>query len=1604
MEQFRSSEKIVVTCRLCQQVSFSTEDALIHLKTCHQEELEAVHGSFKAEGDEFVCQSCGRSEKEEHKMLEHSCSGQRSYSTLVELEKSAILTKAAAAVEKTARMKMSAGIERKVFKCTLCEHKSATNSSLKMHYCTNHYKTKLMDQFGKCDRCPFCNIKLSKDIYAQLYHIGVHHNRLQNYMSTEQQDTMKDVGALQVGEEVQDDTPQREAKLIGQKEINLKSVHESKARDECRCFMCGFTTKFKVSMYSHISFSHFKDEILEAFKDHERCPFCEAVFISDKLKVIHIGSGHDCVENFIAKEELEKMASLRTTKKEKSKATLDNLIYKQPEETSYKSKIRKLKKQGNKELQKSNKIKTSEGVSFDKNSTKSGNYKGNKILDSVKIVTPTTVHKDVIPTTLPYLAKDSATQDSATQNTVSQNTGIQNTVTQNTGTQETVTQDPVTIRCCSLCSYKSSQRNRMYIHYGVSHFKDKIQTLLRPDFTCYLCEQRLEREKSLIFHLAVDHSIVEQYLDKQYHIPAEKDKNIEFLIKLTSDRSCDSENQMVLGPDTHQMGSDEQEGNNQKVEAPEEKELVKGKETSSERHIGLENGTADLSPLNMSTEVEASVANTEPTKVPGRNILYCFKCNYTSCRRNNLYSHYSLKHFKAGISSLIKSKTKCPICKKVFPNETKNIVHMGNTHSIVDQFLSKKHQIPESLKKKKEIPARMKEALEVQKQDAVADSTIDKPKKIEMARNSVQEQTANLPNSDKVAKLSTAMATDGDCVNNYCYMCDFAGSKAELSEHYNITHFNKYGKRGKCPACEFTVEGFRKKKRKLVQHLVNEHSNKNESQAENQSEAVEEVARTKVEKNINKTDEELLDNDPVNAVLDSNARNTGAVSGQKAANCSICSFRTKFRSNLYKHYAITHFKQEIISKFGNIRICPYTLCMKPLPVNEIDLVAHIGSAHSYVETFLEEKYHLKKTLSGKSVPTSEFIIENEAMEVYIDRDIDENIDEDASTAEVKEILKTEEEEEEGDCDNELNYFAEIDIEDNMALQSIPKDEGIKEEPQNYSENNILQNCITLEAVSEETSDSDLDDDETTRIAANDIVSAEKRKLDSQISNPQSEEESGDEEITNVEQFLGMFASDLTICTINKSPNNINSPSPKKDKVSKSQSKIRSQKDLSPIFLQKRQKLEELPILPQTTEPQKTKKDNPNIQTSASEIDLGRKKSQTQVPQVHNGSKILETFKTSSPTLPLIDSPIINKNSSNTFTSTTADLHEPKTKSTNNDFFTEETFDGQLCVDPGVKGLEENIEKPGSKALNINKVNTESPLITLANLISPNPIMSDIGKIEQANTDIDKLVNNGPPDSDLINSDKENTTQDSRKVVSVDFDKTKDHLENINTGGDNMEKVNTGVVNIEKVNTEKVNTVFVNIEKVNKSMDNIEKVSKGMDNIEKANKSVDNMEKVNTSVFNRENVNKGLDNIEKVNKGIDNIEKVNKGMANIEKVNKDMDTMEKVNTGVVNMENVNKSLDNLEEVITAVDNIKDVDVNDSMEEVNNDLDNIKDVDVNDSMEEVNNDVDNMGDVLKMHDYVKSEHLIKMEYPVKINPVRKEPDIRELCFIESDSESE
>ena len=79
--------------------------------------------------------------------------------------------------------------------------------------------------------------------------------------------------------------------------------------------------------------------------------------------------------------------------------------------------------------------------------------------------------------------------------------------------------------------------------------------------------------------------------------------------------------------------------------------------------------------------------------------------------------------------------------------------------------------------------------------------------------------------------------------------------------------------------------------------------------------------------------------------------------------CHICNSQQVSRTNLYSHYALGHFREEMKGAVGESgKDCHH--CGKTFSTQD-QLICHMGSTHNKVEDYLPQNYHIPKSKRGR---------------------------------------------------------------------------------------------------------------------------------------------------------------------------------------------------------------------------------------------------------------------------------------------------------------------------------------------------------------------------------------------------------------------------------------------------------------------------------------------------------------------------------------------------------------------------------------------------------------------------------------------------------------
>ena len=435
--------------------------------------------------------------------------------------------------------------------------------------------------------------------------------------------------------------------------------------------------------------------------------------------------------------------------------------------------------------------------------------------------------------------------------------------------------------------------------------------------SCPLCNIQLKNNCSAVMHLGVTHGAVDIFLEPQHHIAkgrCEGQKRVEDLPKTDK---LDA-----------QIAHEGQLGNAQ---------LVSQKGQHGDRPARLE-----------SSSVSGKVKS-----------LPCSKCSKVYKTRSFLYLHYAITHFKQQIYDTygMREPGHCPLCSKWIPTKTSGLWHFGMAHGMVEACLEPEfHVAGKSWRGKKN----WQELSKPTNSDSCGQSnSVEEGAELDSDHNQeaidgAGQQNCGQPGSsgDPSGPAIPKKRPCAKCLKTF-------ETRSCLYQHYAQVHFKQQiaekfglGSQGRCPLCNLML----KSESTVRWHLGVIHGAVEEF-LEPQFHVAKNRQRKPVRKPIHPTRsvgtgqlEPLRSNSPFRS---------------SKFPCSKCTKTFDSRNNLYQHYAIVHFKQQLLETFGSGREC--LICNKKFR-NKLTLLFHLGITHSLVDTFLEPEFHVGKISEREMKP------------------------------------------------------------------------------------------------------------------------------------------------------------------------------------------------------------------------------------------------------------------------------------------------------------------------------------------------------------------------------------------------------------------------------------------------------------------------------------------------------------------------------------------------------------------------------------------------------------------------------------------------------------
>ena len=857
------------------------------------------------------------------------------------------------------------------YKCSLCcEFTTTCHKLLLRHYAFSHFRQKFIDEFGESDTCPDCE-QVCPSPLGKVSHLLNAHNYIEKYLND---DHRKEV---EIEVEVENEGP---------------VVHD--------CYICSYKSPIRSRMYTHYATNHFREEIMEIYPEKDLCPLCSMVYKNEQSKFVHLACTHSVVELFLKEEyRIQKYFQgepklMHNCSKCEYSAHERHRIYNHYAIVHFKQEIHAKYPEED----------------FCSLCNKSFSNEHDKLghLGSTHSAVDLFLEKEfTIPKKLSNgnKVKENGSEkgediDYAESNhSFSSNSTKTNLLSTKDENEETGMNSVYT---CFACDYSSSLRSRMYTHYALMHFKDEILAEYPDKDSCSICGKMLVNERVKLNHLACVHSVVEKFLKTTHIIPKQSahKSNMEYLVEDTilqeenaseesvySCFSCEYKNSLREKMYTHYARKHFKD----KILAlyPEEDSCaICGKILLSVGaklvHLASTHSVVDqflkrshIIPKRC-YKLKSNMGcpeneNVQKEKENDQTVYSCFSCTFSHSKRKNMYSHYARKHFKEKILALYPEESSCSICSKIFISESAKLNHLSSTHSVVDLFLKKTHIIPKQrFKLGSDMLCTENENVPKEKENDLSvyscfgceySSPLRKRMYSHYARKHLKDKIlAQFPGEDSCSECGTMFINESAKLEHLtskhnavdlflkmshiipkrrnnppsphkCYICDFETIKRHnIYKHYSFKHYKNKFKQAYNLDLPCHICGLSQSTRyKMIQHLGATHD------------LVEQFLPKQY--HIPQSKSHHKKGLPFNPLQ-----------------CSKCEFVAKTASMLYQHYALKHFKNSIIKKFGILENC--SICDLKFS-SKWHQVIHLGTKHRIVENYLKKKYHLPLYYKGK---------------------------------------------------------------------------------------------------------------------------------------------------------------------------------------------------------------------------------------------------------------------------------------------------------------------------------------------------------------------------------------------------------------------------------------------------------------------------------------------------------------------------------------------------------------------------------------------------------------------------------------------------------------
>ena len=168
--------------------------------------------------------------------------------------------------------------------------------------------------------------------------------------------------------------------------------------------------------------------------------------------------------------------------------------------------------------------------------------------------------------------------------------------------------------------------------------------------------------------------------------------------------------------------------------------------------------------------------------------LTCHICKKSGFRnRSILYAHYSLTHFRKKLLAKLNGSKRCPVCQKSHHLKMKfNIMHLGASHSFVDKYLPSQYQV-----KKKGKGSSSPWTILTDRQKSIREKGLD-----------------TLPSPAQETTRKEKPTKSGNLPSLQCCLCEMKyQTRSDIYTHYTCKHFmgkmtEEFGSGLECNFCK----------------------------------------------------------------------------------------------------------------------------------------------------------------------------------------------------------------------------------------------------------------------------------------------------------------------------------------------------------------------------------------------------------------------------------------------------------------------------------------------------------------------------------------------------------------------------------------------------------------------------------------------------------------------------------------------------------------------------------------------------------------------------------------------------------------------------------